>query len=330
MAILAFQKPDKVVMLEATEQYGKFEFRPLEPGFGVTIGNALRRILLSSLEGFAINTVRIAGVEHEFSTVPGVKEDVTNIILNLKQVRFKQVVDEFENEKVSITVENSTEFKAGDIGKYLTGFEVLNPELVICHLDSKASVQIDLTINKGRGYVPADENRQFCTDVNVLPIDSIYTPIRNVKYNVEPTRVEQKTDYDNLVIEVTTDGSIHPKDALKEAAKILIYHFMLFSDEKITLESPDQDGNQEFDEEVLHMRQLLKTKLVDLNLSVRALNCLKAADVETLGDLVQYNKTDLLKFRNFGKKSLSELDDLLESLNLSFGTDISKYKLDKE
>ena len=330
MAILAFQKPDKVVMLEDTEQYGKFEFRPLEPGFGVTIGNALRRILLSSLEGFAINTVRIAGVEHEFSSVPGVKEDVTNIILNLKQVRFKQVVDEFENEKVSITVENSTEFKAGDIGKYLTGFEVLNPELVICHLDSKASVQIDLTINKGRGYVPADENRQFCTDVNVLPIDSIYTPIRNVKYNVEPTRVEQKTDYDNLVIEVTTDGSIHPKDALKEAAKILIYHFMLFSDEKITLESPDQDGNQEFDEEVLHMRQLLKTKLVDLNLSVRALNCLKAADVETLGDLVQYNKTDLLKFRNFGKKSLSELDDLLESLNLSFGTDISKYKLDKE
>ena len=330
MAILAFQKPDKVVMLEATEQYGKFEFRPLEPGFGVTIGNALRRILLSSLEGFAINTVRIAGVEHEFSSVPGVKEDVTNIILNLKQVRFKQVVDEFENEKVSITVENSTEFKAGDIGKYLTGFEVLNPELVIGHLDSKASVQIDLTINKGRGYVPADENRQFCTDVNVLPIDSIYTPIRNVKYNVEPTRVEQKTDYDNLVIEVTTDGSIHPKDALKEAAKILIYHFMLFSDEKITLESPDQDGNQEFDEEVLHMRQLLKTKLVDLNLSVRALNCLKAADVETLGDLVQYNKTDLLKFRNFGKKSLSELDDLLESLNLSFGTDISKYKLDKE
>ena len=303
MAILAFQKPDKVVMLEANDHYGKFEFRPLEPGFGVTIGNALRRILLSSLEGYAINTVRIAGVEHEFSSVPGVKEDVTNIILNLKH---------------------------GDIGKYLTGFEVLNPDLVICHLDSKATMQIDLTINKGRGYVPADENRQFCTDVNQLPIDSIYTPIRNVKYSVEPTRVEQKTDYDKLVIEVTTDGSIHPKDALKEAAKILIYHFMLFSDEKITLENPDQDGNQEFDEEVLHMRQLLKTKLTDMNLSVRALNCLKAADVETLGDLVQYNKTDLLKFRNFGKKSLSELDDLLESLNLSFGTDISKYKLDKE
>ena len=288
-------------MLEANDKFGKFEFRPLEPGFGVTIGNALRRILLSSLEGYAINTVKISGVEHEFSSVPGVKEDVTNIILNLKQVRFKQVVEEFENEKVSITVENSTEFKAGDISKYLTGFEVLNPDLV-----------------------------EYCTDVNVLPIDSIYTPIRNVKYAVEPYRVEQKTDYDKLVIEVTTDGSIHPKDALKEAAKILIYHFMLFSDEKITLENPDQETNQEFDEEVLHMRQLLKTKLIDMNLSVRALNCLKAADVETLGDLVQYNKTDLLKFRNFGKKSLSELDDLLEGLNLSFGTDISKYKLNQD
>lgn len=330
MAILAFQKPDKVVMLDSNDKFGKFEFRPLEPGFGVTIGNALRRILLSSLEGYAINTIKISGVEHEFSSVPGVKEDVTNIILNLKQVRFKQVVEEFENEKVSITVENSTEFKAGDIGKYLTGFEVLNPDLVICHLDAKASMQIDLTINKGRGYVTADENRAFCTDVNVIPIDSIYTPIRNVKYAVEPYRVEMKTDYDKLVLEVTTDGSIHPKDALKEAAKILIQHFMLFSDEKITLESPEHEGNQEFDEEVLHMRQLLKTKLVGMNLSVRALNCLKAADVETLGDLVQYNKTDLLKFRNFGKKSLSELDDLLESLNLSFGTDISQYKLDKE
>ena len=330
MAILAFQKPDKVVMLEANDKVGKFEFRPLEPGFGVTIGNALRRILLSSLDGFAINTIRIDGVEHEFSSVPGVKEDVTNIILNLKQVRFRQVVDEFENEKVSITVENTTEFKAGDIDKYLTGFEVLNPDLVLCHLDSKASMQIDITINKGRGYVPADENREFCTDVNVLPVDSIYTPIRNVRYSVEPYRVEQKTDYDKLVIEVTTDGSIAPKDALKEAAKILIHHFMLFSDEKITLENPELEGNEEFDEEILHMRQLLKTKLVDMNLSVRALNCLKAADVETLGDLVQYNKTDLLKFRNFGKKSLSELDDLLESLNLSFGTDISKYKLNQD
>jgi len=326
MAILAFQKPDKVLMLEADSRFGKFEFRPLEPGFGITVGNALRRILLSSLEGFAINTIKIEGVEHEFASVPGVKEDVTNIILNLKQVRFKQVVEEFENEKVSITVENSSEFKAGDISKYLTGFEVLNPELVICHLDSKATLQMDITINKGRGYVPADENREYCTDVNVIPIDSIYTPIRNVKYQVENFRVEQKTDYEKLILEITTDGSIHPKEALKEAAKILIYHFMLFSDEKITLETSDVDGNEEFDEEVLHMRQLLKTKLVDMDLSVRALNCLKAADVETLGDLVQFNKTDLLKFRNFGKKSLTELDDLLESLNLSFGTDISKYK----
>ena len=327
MAILAFQKPDKVVMLEANDKVGKFEFRPLEPGFGVTVGNALRRILLSSLEGFAINTVKIEGVEHEFASVVGVREDVTNIILNLKQVRFKQIVEEFENEKVSVTVENTTEFKAGDINKYLTGFEVLNPELVICHLDSKASLQMVLSINKGRGYAPAEENRQYCSDVNELPIDSIYTPIRNVKYSVEPYRVEQKTDYDKLNIEVTTDGSISPKDAIKEAAKILIYHFMLFSDEKITLENIDTDINQEFDEEILHMRQLLKTRLVDMNLSVRALNCLKAADVDTLGDLVQYNKADLLKFRNFGKKSRSELDDLLESPNLSFGTDISIYKL---
>jgi len=330
MSILAFQKPEKVLMLEADSKYGKFEFRPLEPGFGITIGNALRRILLSSLEGFAITTVKIDGVEHEFSSVPGVREDVTNIILNLKQVRFKQVIEEYETEKVNIPVESSAVFKAGDIGKYLTGFEVLNPELVICHLDPKATMQMELTINKGRGYVPAEENQIYCTDVNVIAIDSIYTPIRNVKYTVEPFRVEQKTDFDKLTLEITTDGSIHPKDALKEAAKILIYHFMLFSDEKITLEPADADSNEEFDEEVLHMRQLLKTKLVDMDLSVRALNCLKAAYVETLGDLVQYNKTDLLKFRNFGKKSLTELDDLLASLNLSFGMDISKYKLDKE
>ena len=330
MAILAFQKPDKVIMLENDSKYGKFEFRPLEPGFGTTIGNALRRILLSSLEGFAINTIKIEGVEHEFATVPGVREDVTNIILNLKQVRFKKVVDELETEKVSVTISNSTEFTAGELSKYLNGFEVLGPELVICHLDSKATMQIEITLNKGRGYVPAEENREFCTTVNQIAIDSIYTPIRNVKYTVEPFRVEQKTDYDKLVLEITTDGSIHPKDALKEAAKILIYHFMLFSDEKITIEDTANMENEEFDEEVLHMRQLLKTRLVDMNLSVRALNCLKAADVETLGDLVQFNKNDLLKFRNFGKKSLTELDDLLESLNLSFGTDISKYKLDKE
>ena len=330
MAILAFQKPDKVIMLENDSKFGKFEFRPLEPGFGTTIGNALRRILLSSLEGYAINTIKINGVEHEFATVPGVREDVTNIILNLKQVRFKKVVDEFETEKISLTISDSNEFKAGELSKYLTGFEVLNPELVICHLDSKATIQIEITINKGRGYVPADENREFCSDVNQIAIDSIYTPIRNVKYTVEPFRVEQKTDYDKLLLEITTDGSIHPKDALKEAAKILIYHFMLFSDEKITMEDAANLENEEFDEEVLHMRQLLKTRLVDMNLSVRALNCLKAADVETLGDLGQFNKNDLLKFRNFGKKSLTELDDLLESLNLSFGSDISKYKLDKE
>src|SRR5574344_2071305 len=330
MAILAFQKPDKVVMLEANDRFGKFEFRPLEPGFGVTVGNALRRILLSSLEGYAINTIRITGVEHEFSSVSGVKEDVTNIILNLKQVRFKQVVEEFENEKVSITVENSTEFKASDIGKYLTGCEVLNPDLVICHLDSKASMQIDLTINKARGYVPADENRQFCTDVNVLPIDSIYTPIRNVKYSVEPYRVEQKTDYDNLILEVTTDGSIHPKDALKEAAKILIHHFMLFSDEKITLNLEESSATEEFDEDVLHMRQLLKTKLTDLELSVRALNCLKAADVETLGELVSIPRHELMKFRNFGKKSMTEIDMLMERLDLSFGIDVTKYNIEKK
>lgn len=330
MAILAFQKPDKVLMLEADDFYGKFEFRPLEPGYGITVGNSLRRILLSSLEGFAITSIKIDGVEHEFATVPGVIEDVTNIILNLKQVRFKQIVEEIETEKVSITVSGTEVFKAGDIGENLSGFEVLNPDLEICHLDSSANFQIELNINKGRGYVPADENRNLSDDVNVIAIDSIYTPIRNVKYAIENYRVEQKTDYEKLVMEIATDGSIHPKDALKEAAKILIHHFMLFSDEKILLEQNEIDGNEEFDEEVLHMRQLLKTKLSDMNLSVRALNCLKSAEVETLGELVQFNKNDLLKFRNFGKKSLTELDELLDSLNLSFGTDISKYKLDKE
>lgn len=330
MAILAFQKPDKVLMLEADDFFGKFEFRPLEPGYGITVGNALRRILLSSLEGFAITSIKIDGVEHEFATIPGVIEDVTNVILNLKQVRFKQIVEEIENEKVSITVSGTEVFKAGDIGKHLSGFEVLNPDLEICHLDKNASFQIELNINKGRGYVPADENRNLSDDINVIAIDSIYTPIRNVKYSIENYRVEQKTDYEKLVIEIATDGSIHPKDALKEAAKILIHHFMLFSDEKILLEQSESDGNEEFDEEILHMRQLLKTKLADMNLSVRALNCLKSAEVETLGELVQFNKNDLLKFRNFGKKSLTELDELLDSLSLSFGMDISKYKLDKD
>ena len=331
MAILTFQKPDKVIMLESDDLRGKFEFRPLEPGYGITIGNSLRRILLSSLEGYAINYIRIGGVEHEFSTVPGVREDVANIILNLKQIRFKRIVDDTESEHVSLKVEGTTEFKAGDLNGSLSGFEVLNPDLVICHLDKQApAMEIELNINKGRGYVPSDENRQNLHDVHEIAIDSIYTPIRNVKFSVDPYRVQQKTDYEKLTLDITTDGSISPKDALTEAAKILIYHFMLFSDEKITLDNKDTDTREEFDEEILRMRQLLKTKLTDLNLSVRALNCLKAADVDTLGDLVKYQKTDLLKFRNFGKKSLTELDELLLHHGLSFGTDTSKYKLDKE
>ncbi len=330
MAILAFQKPDKVLMLEADNSYGRFEFRPLEPGYGITIGNSLRRILLSSLEGFAVTSIKIDGVEHEFSSVPGVMEDVTNIILNLKQVSFKQVVEDIENEKISINISGTEVFKAGDIGKQLTGFEVLNPDFVICHLDKNASFRIDLMINKGRGYVPAEENRTENDEINQIAIDSIFTPIRNVKYTIENYRVEQKTDYEKLVLEITTDGSIHPKDALKEAARILIHHFMLFSDEKIHLEPVNSEDNEEFDEEILHMRQLLKTRLADMNLSVRALNCLKAADVETLGELVRYQKNDLLKFRNFGKKSLTELDELLDNLKLTFGMDIAKYKLDKD
>lgn len=330
MAILAFQKPDKVLMLEADNFFGKFEFRPLEPGYGVTIGNALRRILLSSLEGFAISSIRIDGVQHEFATITGVKEDVTNIILNLKKVRLKQIVEDTEAEKATVKVSGQDVFRASDISKVLTGFEVLNPDLEICHLDSSAGFQMEFTINKGRGYVPAEENQNPNDAVDVIAIDSIYTPIVNVKYAIENYRVEQKTDYEKLILEITTDGSILPKDALKEAAKILIHHFMLFSDEKIALETTENEGNEEFDEEVLHMRQLLKTKLVDMDLSVRALNCLKSAEVETLGELVVFNKTDLLKFRNFGKKSLTELDELLANLNLSFGMDISKYKLDKE
>ena len=330
MAILAFQKPDKVLMLEADNFFGKFEFRPLEPGYGVTIGNALRRILLSSLEGFAISSIRIDGVKHEFATIPGVKEDVTNIILNLKKVRLKKVVDDVETEKATVKVSGQDVFRAGDISKVLTGFEVLNPDLVICHLDPSAGFNLELTINKGRGYVPAEENQNPNDAIDTIAIDTIFTPIVNVKYAIENYRVEQKTDYEKLILEITTDGSILPKDALKEAAKILIHHFMLFSDEKIALEPIENEGNEEFDEEVLHMRQLLKTKLVDMDLSVRALNCLKSAEVETLGELVVFNKTDLLKFRNFGKKSLTELDELLANLNLSFGMDISKYKLDKE
>ncbi len=317
-------------MLEADQFSGKFEFRPLEPGYGITVGNALRRILLSSLEGYAFTSVKISGVEHEFATIPGVMEDVTNIILNLKQVRLKQIVEGTENETVSVKIKGAEILKAGDLNSGMSGFEVLNPDLVICHMDNSASFDITLTINKGRGYVPAEENRNPNAELTTIAIDSIFTPIRNVKYTVEPYRVEQRTDYEKLVIEVSTDGSIHPKDALREAAKILIYHFMLFSDEKIALETTETDVNEEFDEEILHMRQLLKTRLTDMDLSVRALNCLKSAEVETLGELVVFNKTDLLKFRNFGKKSLTELEELLQSLNLSFGMDISKYKLDKD
>jgi DNA-directed RNA polymerase subunit alpha len=330
MPLLPFQKPEQVIMLEANAFHGKFEFRPLEPGFGVTIGNALRRILLSSLEGFAITSIKIDGVEHEFATIPGVTEDVTNIILALKQVRFKQIVDGADTETVVIDITDTTTFKAGNIGKQLQNFEVLNPDLLICTLEPTTRVRMELTINKGRGYVPAEENRLPNQAVDVIPIDSIYTPIVNVKYASENFRVEQKTDYEKLTIEIDTDGSIHPKDALKEAAKILIHHFMLFSDEKITIDIDNLDGEEDFDEDALHMRQLLKTKLVDLDLSVRALNCLKSAEVETLAELVSFNRNDLLKFRNFGKKSLVELDEKLESLNLSFGMDISKYKLDKE
>jgi len=330
MAILAFQKPDKVIMLEADDRYGKFEFRPLEPGYGITVGNALRRILLSSLEGFAITNVKVEGIDHEFSTITGVMEDVTEIILNLKQVRLKRTVEDADHEKIAVKVSGKEALKAGDLKNSLAGFEVLNPDLIICRMESDVKLQMELTINKGRGYVPAEENEPVDNEFGLIAIDSIFTPIRNVKYAVENYRVEQKTDYEKLILEIETDGSIHPKDALKEAAKILIYHFMLFSDEKITLDSDDKMANEEFDEEVLHMRQLLKTKLVDLDLSVRALNCLKAAEVDTLGDLVKFNKNDLLKFRNFGKKSLTELDELLESMSLSFGMDVSKYKLEKE
>ncbi len=330
MAILAFQRPDKVLMLEANAKYGKFEFRPLEPGYGITVGNALRRILLSSLEGYAITSIKVEGVQHEFSTITGVVEDVTEMVLNLKQIRLKQVTEDIHNESVSVTISGQDTFKAGDLNKSMTAFEVLNPELVICHMASNVKLQIKFEIEKGRGYVPAEENRPENAEIGLVAIDSIFTPIKNVKYSIENYRVEQKTDYEKLVIELETDGSIHPKEALKEAARILIHHFMLFSDEKITIETEEKQVTDEFDEEILHMRQLLKTRLMDMDLSVRALNCLKAAEVETLGDLVKFSKNDLLKFRNFGKKSLTELDELLESMNLNFGMDILKYKLDKD
>jgi DNA-directed RNA polymerase subunit alpha len=330
MAILNFQKPDKVIMIDSTEFEGKFEFRPLEPGYGLTVGNALRRVLLSSLEGFAITSIRVEGVDHEFSTIAGVVEDVTEIILNLKQVNFKRQIDEVDNESVSISISGQNQITAGDFQKFISGFQVLNKDLVICNLDPKVNINMEITIEKGRGYVPAEENKKSSAPIGTIFTDSIYTPITNVKYSIENFRVEQKTDYEKLVFEIQTDGSIAPKDALTEAAKILIHHFMLFSDERITLEADEIAQTETYDEESLHMRQLLKTKLVDMDLSVRALNCLKAAEVDTLGDLVSFNKNDLMKFRNFGKKSLTELEELVNVKGLNFGMDLAKYKLDKD
>jgi len=330
MAVFSFQKPDKVIMIDSTDFEGKFEFRPLEPGYGLTVGNALRRVLLSSLEGFAITSIRIEGVDHEFSTIAGVVEDVTEIILNLKQVCFKRQIDEVDNETVTISVSGAEQLTAGDFQKFISGFQVLNPDLVICNMDSKVNFNMEITIEKGRGYVPAEENKKGGVPFGTIFIDSIYTPIKNVKYSIENFRVEQKTDYEKLVFEIVTDGSINPKDALTEAAKTLIHHFMLFSDERITLEADEIAQTETYDEESLHMRQLLKTKLIDMDLSVRALNCLKAAEVDTLGDLVSFNKNDLMKFRNFGKKSLTELEELVDVKGLNFGMDLSKYKLDKD
>ena len=330
MAILNFQKPDKVIMIDSSEFEGKFEFRPLEPGYGLTVGNALRRVLLSSLEGFAITSVKIENIDHEFSTIPGIVEDVTEIILNIKQIRFKRQIEDLENENVKISIGGQDQFKAGDIQKFISGFQVLNSDLVICNLEKGVQLNMEFTIEKGRGYVTAEENKKIDSQLGIITIDSVFTPVKNVKYSIENYRVEQKTDYEKLIFEINTDGSIHPKDALTEAAKTLIHHFLLFSDERITLEADEIAQAETYDEESLHMRQLLKTKLIDMDLSVRALNCLKAAEVETLGDLVSYNKNDLMKFRNFGKKSLTELEELVVLKGLSFGMNLSKYKLDKD
>ena len=330
MAILNFQKPDKVIMIDSSEFEGKFEFRPLEPGYGLTVGNALRRVLLSSLEGFAITSVKIENIDHEFSTIPGIVEDVTEIILNIKQIRFKRQIEDLENEKVKVSLGGQDQFKAGDIQKFISGFQVLNSDLVICNLEKGVQVNMELTIEKGRGYVTAEENKKIDSELGTITIDSVFTPVKNVKYSIENYRVEQKTDYEKLIFEINTDGSIHPKDALTEAAKTLIHHFLLFSDERITLEADEIAQAETYDEESLHMRQLLKTKLIDMDLSVRALNCLKAAEVDTLGDLVSYNKNDLMKFRNFGKKSLTELEELVVLKGLAFGMNLSKYKLDKD
>ena len=330
MAILNFQKPDKVVMIDSSDFEGKFEFRPLEPGYGLTIGNALRRVLLSSLEGFAITSIKIDGIDHEFSTIPGIVEDVTEIVLNLKQIRFKRQIDDVDDEKVNLSFSGQDQLKAADLQKFISGFQILNPDQVICNLEKAVQFNFELIIEKGRGYIPAEENKNIDSALGVIAIDSIFTPVKNVKYIIENYRVEQKTDYEKLVFEIVTDGSIHPKDALTEAAKTLIHHFLLFSDERITLEADEIAQTETYDEESLHMRQLLKTKLIDMDLSVRALNCLKAAEVDTLGDLVSYNKNDLMKFRNFGKKSLTELEELVVLKGLSFGMDLSKYKLDRD
>ena len=330
MAILNFQKPDKVIMIESSDFEGRFEFRPLEPGYGLTVGNALRRVLLSSLEGFAITSVKIEGIEHEFTTIPGVVEDVTEIILNLKQIRFKRQIDEVDNELVSISISGQDKITAGDFQKFISGFQVLNSDHVICSLDPKVEIKLEITIDKGRGYVTSEENKNQSAQLGTIFVDSVFTPIKNVKYHVEDFRVEQKTDYEKLVFDIVTDGSITPQDALTDAARILIHHFMLFSDERITLEADEIAKTETYDEESLHMRQLLKTKLIDMDLSVRALNCLKAAEVDTLGDLVSFNKNDLMKFRNFGKKSLTELEELVLLKGLSFGMDLTKYKLEKE
>jgi DNA-directed RNA polymerase subunit alpha len=330
MAVFNFQKPDKVIMIDSSEFEGKFEFRPLEPGYGLTVGNALRRVLLSSLEGFAFTSVKIDSVEHEFSSLTGIVEDVTEIVLNLKQVCLKRQIDSVDSENISVSILGQEQILAGDLQKFISGFQVLNPDLVICNLEKNVSLNMELTIEKGRGYVPAEENKKAGAPIGTIFIDSIFTPIKNVKYTIENFRVEQKTDYEKLIFEIVTDGSIHPKDALTEGAKTLIHHFMLFSDERITLEADEIAQTETYDEESLHMRQLLKTKLVDMELSVRALNCLKAAEVETLGDLVSYNKNDLMKFRNFGKKSLTELEELVNVKGLNFGMDLAKYKLDRD
>ena len=330
MALLNFQKPDKVIMIDSSDFEGKFEFRPLEPGYGLTVGNALRRVLLSSLEGFAITSVKIENINHEFSTIPGIVEDVTEIILNLKQLRFKRQIEDVDSEKVSISIGGQDQVKAADFQKFISGFQILNPDLIICNLEKSVQISIELNIEKGRGYVPAEENKSISSELGVIFIDSVFTPVKNVKYTIENFRVEQKTDYEKLIFEIITDGSIHPKDALTEAAKALIHHFLLFSDERITLEADEIAQTETYDEESLHMRQLLKTKLIDMDLSVRALNCLKAAEVDTLGDLVSFNKNDLMKFRNFGKKSLTELEELVVLKGLSFGMDLAKYKLDKD